>query len=103
MIPRARFKVSRVMLKGGLHNSERCWSLCRGCHEEALKSYEAALQADPDDAKAYFRMGVTLFALQRFLPAEAAYFDAIRVGSWVFVLHMMMSVSSCTAKKSQFR
>ena len=84
-------------------NSERYWSLCRGCHEEALKSYEAALQADPDDAKAYFRMGVTLFALQRFLPAEAAYFDAIRVGSWVFVLHTMISVSSCTAKKSQFQ
>lgn len=32
-----------------------------------------------DDAKALFRMGVSLFALQRFLDAEAAYFGAIRV------------------------
>ena len=51
----------------------------RGCHEEALRSYEAAISSDAEDAKAYFRMGVTLFALQRFLDAEAAYFSTIRV------------------------
>ncbi len=34
---------------------------------------------DPEDAKAHFRMGVSLFALQRFMDAEAAYFSSIRV------------------------
>ncbi|CAK0785712.1 hypothetical protein CVIRNUC_008923 [Coccomyxa viridis] len=49
-----------------------------GSHAEALLSFEAAIGRGEDNAKVFFRMGVTLFALQRFLDAEQAYFGAIK-------------------------
>jgi len=50
----------------------------RGCHEEAIACYEAGLAYEPASAKAWFRYGIALFSLQRYLDAEGAYQRAIQ-------------------------
>ena len=50
----------------------------RGRHAEAVPCYEGALGVRPRCAKALFRLGVALFALQRYPQAERAYCQAIQ-------------------------
>lgn len=54
---------------------------CRRRHNEAVPCYEAALAHQPSNAKTWFRLGISLFAIRRFQEAERAYKLAMQARS----------------------
>ncbi|EIE19554.1 hypothetical protein COCSUDRAFT_67698 [Coccomyxa subellipsoidea C-169] len=55
-------------------------------HDEAIPCYEAALSQQPSNAKAWFRLGISLFAVSRFLDAEQAYLRAMQARSLLLIM-----------------
>ena len=55
--------------------------ICRRRHHEAIPCYDAALAHQPSNAKTWFCLGISFFAISHFLEAEHAYMRAMQARS----------------------
>ena len=51
---------------------------CRGRHEDAKGSFEAAVRVNPTSARAFFHLGNVQFALQQYEAAETSFHTALK-------------------------
>ena len=70
---------------------------CRGRHEEAEGSFEAAVRVNPTSARAFFHLGNVQFALRQYAAAETSFHTALKAS----LLHQQHSPFEISTRSQQ--